>query len=297
MAFIIVLIDGVGLAPASASNLVATGMPTLTRALGQTLTNTLLLERPMLYAAPIDATLGVAGLPQSGSGHAAIWGGFNAAASNGRHQPSYPTIAMRERLKEHNLFSAARALGYEVAWANAYLSGYIEAVAGRRLRHTAGTWAALQAGLELRGVEEVQIGTALTWDITHHLARGRPGATMLPLITPSSAAERLAALARTHDVIAFETYLPDLAAHRRIGLPLAEALAIVDEFASSLITNHAAHDTVIMTSDHGNSEDSGTSTHTRNPVPLIVAGPAAAFFRQIQSIDQITPTLLEMLER
>lgn len=297
MAFIIVLIDGVGLAPATATNLVATGMPQLAHALGQPLTDQLWIEQADLLAKSIDATLGLPGLPQSGSGHTAIWGGFNAALSNGRHQPSYPTIAMRERLREYSLLKAARALGLRVAWANAYLPGYMDAVEQRRIKHTAGTWAALQADLPLRGVADAQAGTALTWDVTQHMARTRAGAALLTAITPATAAERLSALARTHDLVAFETYLPDLAAHSRLGISLAHALTIVDAFAAHLIEQRASADTVIFTSDHGNSENSASTTHTRNPVPLIVAGPAAAHFQQVQSIDQIAPIVLETWER
>lgn len=295
MAFIIVLIDGVGLAPAGATNPVATGMPQLAAVLGQPLDHTLHVDSATLYAAPIDATLNVPGLPQSGSGHAAIWGGFNAAAFNGRHQPSYPTIAMRERLKEHNLFRAAQLLGQRVTWANAYLPGYSEAIEQRRLRHTAGTWAALQARLQLHGIEQIARGTALSWDITQDMARFRPGAAMLPTITPASAAARLGSLARMYDLIAFETYLPDLAAHNRLAISLDKALAIIDEFAASLLTNRSSEDTIIITSDHGNSEDSSTTKHTRNPVPLIVGGAAAVHFRHVQSIDQIAPSVLDVV--
>ena len=295
MAYIIVLIDGVGLAPATATNLVAMGMPQLAHVLGQPLTNQLRIERTDLLAKGIDATLGLPGLPQSGSGHAAIWGGFNAALGNGRHQPSYPTIAMRERLREGNLFKAARGLGLRVAWANAYLPGYREAVEQRRIKHTAGTWAALQADLPLRGVADAQAGTALTWDVTQHMAPTRAGATLLPTITPAAAADRLSGLAGTHDLVAFETYLPDLAAHNRLAISLAEALVIVDAFAARLIEQRASADTVIFTSDHGNSEYSASTTHTRNPVPLIVAGPAATPFQKVHSIDQIAPTVLHML--
>lgn len=294
MAFIVVLIDGVGLAPATPTNPVVMGMPQLARVLGQLLADTLHVERAGLLAVPIDATLGVPGLPQSGSGHTAIWGGFNAAQFNGRHQPSYPTIAMREQLREHNLFKAVRMLGLPVAWANAYLPGYMEAVEGRRLKHTAGTWAALQAGFPLPGVAELEAGTAVAWDITQAGARTRTGATLLPEITPAAAAQRLHALARSHALVAFETYLPDLAAHDRLSIPLVDALRIVDAFAAHLVMERAPADTVILTSDHGNSEDGDTTKHTRNPVPLIVAGPAAEQFAQVQSIDQITLTLLAL---
>jgi len=294
MAFIIVLIDGVGLAPPTTANLVASGMPQFAHVLGQPLTNTLHVDRTDLLATPIDATLNMPGLPQSGSGHTAIWGGFNAAQFNGRHQPSYPTIAIRERLREQNMFINVRTLGRRVAWANAYLPGYMDAVAQRRLKHTAGTWSALRADLPLRGVEELEAGTALAWDITQ--AGTRTGATLLPTITPAAAAERLHMLAQSHDLVAFETYLPDLAAHNRLSITLAEALSIVDSFAAHLIAQRAEADTIILTSDHGNSENGDTTSHTRNPVPLVVAGPAAAHFRQVQSIDQIAPTLLQILK-
>src|SRR5687768_17123515 len=109
MALIFVMIDGVGLAPAGSTNPVAAGMPRLARLLGAALDDKLSIERSGLLARPIDATLGVAGLPQSGSGHTAIYGGYNAPADNGRHQPNHPTVAMRSRLAERNLLQAARA--------------------------------------------------------------------------------------------------------------------------------------------------------------------------------------------
>ena len=296
MALIFVMIDGVGLAPAAAYNPVATNLPRLTQFLGAPLTDTLRIATPTLRAAPIDATLGMPGLPQSGSGHSAIYGGFNAAMFNGRHQPSYPTVAMREYLAEHNLLRAARQLGARVAWANGYLPGYDEAVARRKLRHTAGTWSALHADLELRGLDQLVAGTALGWDITHAILRTRLATNDLPLITPEAAGARLAALARNHDLVAFETYLPDLAAHQRLDLSVAAALTLVDGLIAGIWEQRQATDTLILTSDHGNSEDMTTRIHTRNPVPLMVSGPAAGCFAQVQAIDGLAAAILAALE-
>ncbi|MDQ2998229.1 MAG: aminotransferase class I/II-fold pyridoxal phosphate-dependent enzyme, partial [Chloroflexota bacterium] len=53
----------------------------------------------MLFKA-IDATLGVDGLPQSGTGQTALLAGFNAAALHGRHQPHVPPVALRALLAE-----------------------------------------------------------------------------------------------------------------------------------------------------------------------------------------------------
>src|SRR4051794_10466784 len=120
MAIIFLMVDGVGLAPAGDDNPVPSAMPDLAGILGMALDDRLRIVAPDIYAAPIDVTLNMPGLPQSGTGHTAIYGGFNAAALNGRHQPSYPTIAMRAALQQHNLLSAAHKAGYRVAWANAY---------------------------------------------------------------------------------------------------------------------------------------------------------------------------------
>lgn len=296
MAVLFVLVDGVGLAPAGPSNPVAAGFVRLRQTLGAPLSAGLRVDRPGVYAASIDATLGVPGLPQSGSGHAAIYGGYNAAQAQGRHQPSFPSVAMRARLQHWNLLLAARQRGARVAWANAYLPGYAEAIAQRRMRHTAGTWSALAAGLPLAGMADVLAGTALTWDIDRRLARRRPDGANLPLLDPQAAGVLLARLARQHDLVAFETYLPDLAAHGRLPFTVAEALATVDALLAGVIAALPADATLVVTSDHGNSEDATTRGHTRNPVPLLGLGPAAARLREVQAIDQLAGALLAALE-
>jgi hypothetical protein len=290
------MVDGVGLAAQGSTNPVASGFTCLSKIIGHPFTDALRIVTSQVLALPIDASMGVAGRPQSGSGHAAIYGGFNAAALNGRHQPSYPSVAMREQLARHNLLLAARQVGCAVAWANAYLPGYEEAVANRRQRHTAGTWCALQSGLKLRGVQHLIAGSALSWDVTQRLARTRPGATMLPEIAPEEAGERLAVLAKTHELVAYETYLPDLAGHERIPVSVAEALQIVDGLLAGVLASKSAADTVIVTSDHGNSEDMTTRVHTINPVPLLVFGPAAPLFADVRAIEALTPTMLGILK-
>ena len=46
-------------------------------------------------------------------------------------------------------------------------------------------------------------------------------------------------------------------------------------------------DTLLLTSDHGNVESIAAPTHTRNPVPLLVVGPAARAFEAVESIMEI----------
>ena len=86
MAVIFIMLDGVGLALPSIHNPVARAMRHLSQALGTPLADPLSIDQPLIYAKAIDATLGVPGLPQSGSGHAAIYGGVNAYVYKCRHQ-------------------------------------------------------------------------------------------------------------------------------------------------------------------------------------------------------------------
>jgi len=295
MALIFVLVDGVGLAPAGPDNPVTLCMPWTSGMLGVRLDDALAVNTPLLTAQPINATLGIPGLPQSGSGHSTLYGGFNAAAFNGRHQPSHPTVAMRERLAQRNLLLEAQQAGYTVAWANGYLPGYSQAVADRRMRHTAGTWSALGAGLELRGLPELLAGTAVSWDLTQQLARMRPGCENLPEVTATESGERLARLAMAFDFVAFETYLPDLAGHRRLTMTPEDALGLVDDLLAGIIGAKGPRDTLVVTSDHGNVEDATTRLHTRNPVPLIVHGPAAGAFTEVKTLDEVMSAILEGL--
>src|SRR5207249_8232782 len=57
---------------------------------------------------PLDATLGVPGLPQSATGQATILTGVNAPRRVGRHVSAIPNRRVRELLEEDNLF---RVLG------------------------------------------------------------------------------------------------------------------------------------------------------------------------------------------
>jgi 2,3-bisphosphoglycerate-independent phosphoglycerate mutase len=293
MGLIFVLIDGVGLAPPSANNPVPRSCVRLAARLGVPLTDSLHVATDDVHARPIDATLGIEGRPQSGSGHSAIFGGYNAAAANGRHQPSYPTIAMREHLAGRNMLLAAKQTGARVAWANAYLPGYTAAVEGKRLRHTAGTWSALQAGVRLRGVDDLEAGSAVSWDITQELARTRPGCGALPVIEPAEAGLRLLCLAHRYDLVAWETYLPDLAGHQRIPYTPERALALVDGLLDAVVGGLGSDDALVVTSDHGNVEDATTRVHTRNPVPLLAWGRAAQFCGAARSIADVMDVVLQ----
>ncbi|GAC1644372.1 MAG: hypothetical protein NVS4B8_14990 [Herpetosiphon sp.] len=127
------------------------------------------------------------------------------------------------------------------------------------------------------------------------MAKHRPGCAALALITPQAAGHNLASMANVADLVAFETYLPDLSAHGRISIDPKEALLLVDAFLQGILEHRSPGDTLVVTSDHGNIEDMTTTVHTTNPVPLIAIGPAAAAFGTVVSIDGVMDALLAAL--
>src|SRR5262245_33794208 len=73
---------------------------------------------------PIDARLGVPGLPQSATGQATILTGKNAAHHAGRHVSAIPDRRVRELLEEDNLFAMLVRAGKRATFANAYTPAY-----------------------------------------------------------------------------------------------------------------------------------------------------------------------------
>jgi hypothetical protein len=294
---IFVFLDGLGLAPSGVGNPLASATMASTHALlGGPLTTEQAQARPGLLLRPIDATLGVDGLPQSGTGHVALLAGVNAPALHGRHQPNFPPVALRPLLAERSIFRLAHQAGHAVAFANAFSAGYWQAIEARRMRRSASVIAAEGAGLRLRDMDDLRAGRALSWDITRQAAHDRGEGVGLPLVEPELAGDHLANMAHDHALVFFECFLPDLAGHGRMGAgAVPEVLTRIDRLLGGLLAACGPNDTILITSDHGNAEDDTTHSHTRNPVPLLVIGPDAPRFAAVARIDEVAPAILAAL--
>lgn len=295
MSILFVFLDGLGLAPASLDNPLADApMPALQALLGGPLVLENVQAHDDVLLAAIDATLGVPGLPQSGTGQTALFGGFNAAALHGRHQPAFPPVALRPLLAERSILRRVMARGEDAAFANVFTPGYWQALEARRLRRPASVIAAEGAGVRFRDLDDLRDGRALAWDITGGLMRTRIGVD-LPLVAPHDAGAVLARLARTNALVLFESFLPDLTAHGRVDMPVAAALAIVDGFLGGILAAKRPYDTLVVCSDHGNIESRAALAHTRNPVPLLVVGPGAALASDVEDITGVADGIMRML--
>ena len=291
-----VFLDGVGLGDPGKDNPLSTlTLPALAYlANGQAWTaQARTVNAPHHVFRPLDATLGVPGLPQSGTGQTALFAGFNAAQVAGRHFGPFPHSATRARLEAESLF--ARLHGRGCAFLNAYPDRFFS-YNEQTDRWSTTTRMCRAAGVALRTQRDLQAGHALAADLTGQGWRDGLGLDT-PVITPAQAGMRLHALARQHRVTLFEYFLTDKAGHGRGGLSPAAVLADVDAFLDAyLALFDPGRDTLVVTSDHGNIEALGTKSHTRNPVPLAVLGRGAEAFGRALSLTDVTPALVRLAE-
>ena len=293
--FLFVFLDGVGLGAATDENPLAysENLPFLSAFLGALPLGNSRIFRPGLLLQPIDAQLGVPGLPQSATGQTALYTGCNAPQFRGQHQTGFANGSLRQLIEAHGLFKRVLRLGGTATLANLYSPQYFYSIARRRIRYSVGTLLNLTAGLPFRLQSEYEAEAALFWDITGELAHYR-GISGLP-ITPKQAGERLARVAGQYTVTLFESYLTDFAGHAQDWHQASLVLQRVDAFLESLVNALDSQTTLVISSDHGNLEDLSTKGHTLNPVPLLAIGPKAAAFAGVKAITDITPTILDSL--
>lgn len=239
-----------------------------------------------------DATLGVPGRPQSGTGQTSLLTGENAAELFGRHFGPWVPTGLRALLAERNLLSRARAAGRRVAFANASPAA-ARAQGVLRRRPSAPPLAAEAAGVLVRHEAELRAGRAVASSITHDLwQRHLPD---LPPVAPAVAGAALAGVTREADLTLFAHYDTDLVGHRGDLAAAVEVLETVDAFLAGLLDALPADALLVIASDHGNVEDASVG-HTTHPVPVIAAGPGAGeLVRGVQSITDVAPGLLRLL--
>jgi hypothetical protein len=245
---------------------------------------------------PVNATLGLPGFPQSGTGQAALFTGVNAAKLIGQHFGPHPTTTLHPLVEEKNIFRQLKSRGKSVCFANAFPQQFFDYVDSGTRRLTVTTLSCQYAGVPLLRVESLRGGEALSADITR--ARWPElGYPELPVVTPQEAGNHLCAIAKKHSFTLFEYWLTDHAGHTQ-DMPLAvEVLERFDALLGGLLEDlDLSESLLVLTSDHGNIEDLSTKTHTRNPVPCLAAGKKRKeFLSGIKNLMHITPAILKML--
>lgn len=297
MSVIFLFIDGVGLGEETDSNpfyrfeykgfsALAGGNPFLK--------STEAVKRSDHVFKPVDATLDVKGLPQSGTGQASLFSGENAAKEINKHFGPFPHSGIKPILRNDSLFVKAQRMDKSCHFINAYPEIFFKR-ARKRNRWSSTTLMTKSADLPLNSVSEVKEEKALTAGILQKAWREKLNIDV-PEITPEAASIRLINQLINHDLILFEYYLTDKAGHSRDMEVANQYLKTYDRFLWHLLENKPDTATIVLCSDHGNVEDLTVKTHTLNAVPLFIYGPGGRYFTDATSIMDVTPGILRVLK-
>lgn len=281
---LMVFLDGVGLGdPDGAFNpLAAADLPQLSDLLGgpPVAATDPRRESGLVYR-PVDAGLGVDGLPQSATGQTTLLTGRNGAAQMGRHYGPWPGPTLLAMLERDTLFHDARG---SATLANAYPERYFQALGGRRMKPHAPVAAARAAGVALRDLDAYREGAGLAADVT-----GEAFTELDPSLTPLSpeeAGRRLARLAASHAFTFLDLWPTDRFGHKGLHGEAVRLLEAIDGMLAGLLPE-LGDTTLVLISDHGNLEDLRTTQHTRNPVPLLAVGPGAGAYAGVDDLVEV----------
>lgn len=278
---LLLFVDGVGLRVQAPDNPVRESVcPALVRLLARS-------------ATPIDACLGVPGIPQSATGQTTLFTGVNAPLYLGRHMEGFPGPSLRNLIAKSNLLLELTRRGKRVRFANGYPAESIEELRNRRFKSVT-TIVSLSCPEALCLRADLLANQAVFHDITRFTLRER-GYTG-PLVTPQEAAEQLIEVTLSNDLTLFEFFLTDIAGHSRDFQQAARVLSLFDAFVEPVLRMAAERDLlVVLTSDHGNIEQMDVHGHTLNPVPLAAVGPGADRLRDgARSLMDVTPRMLRL---
>jgi hypothetical protein len=281
----------------------------------------------------IDAVLGVEGQPQSATGQTSLFTGENVPALLKEHIGSYPNKLMRKIIKEKNILSRLREKKLNAGYINAYpfytrlftkdhvdigedgVLHFSDAFPSLFKRRISVTTCMLIANRQVpfsetdiireKAIYQDYSNVSLTRMIEKMENPGRmkivlreTGLSQLPKLphfTPGKAAEILFKASRGFDFLLYEYFQTDISAHRSSFDERVELIGQLNRFIGTLISLlDKERDTLLLTSDHGNLEDSTTLAHTRNWVPLVVWGRKSDELRQgIESLIDVTPAIVE----
>ncbi len=244
---------------------------------------------------PIDACLGVDGLPQSATGQTSLLCGLNAQQLIGHHVTGFPSPALRDYMSQSSIFVQLCDRGLDGIFINAFRPAFFTLPPEMQWRMSATTIAHLAADRPFFDLDDIAAGRAIYQEFTNR-ALIDMGFGMAEM-TPEEAGDVLARNVPLRDFTLYEYFQTDRAGHSQDRGRIEAELDKLERFMTSLLSIVGDDTLVLLTSDHGNLEDISTRSHTRNPVPLMAWGPGSVdVLRNCTDIAHITPSILAALK-
>lgn len=241
---------------------------------------------------PLDASLGVEGTPQSGTGQTALLTGLDAGALFGGHFGPWIPVRLRPLVEERSVLREAASEGRSVAFANAYPRGWPGPGGSRRIAGP--PLAARGAGVLNRHEDALARGEAVSSEIVNRGWRKALGHDHVPEIEPAEAGRNLAAIAERHELTLYAHYATDTAGHARDMGRAVAALEMVDAFLAGILERLPEDALLLVASDHGNVEDTRLG-HTRNPALGLARGPGAEAAGALRDLRDVAPFISRTL--
>ncbi len=257
------------------------------------------LENPNLqtgstYLFPVDAVMGVEGLPQSGTGQTSIFCGVNAQEIIGQHFGPFPHSELIPVIREKNIFKEFLDLKKSAVFLNAYPKVFFEYIKSGKKRLSTTSLCCMLSGVKLKKAADLHSGKALSAEIDNHRWVERLN-YKVKKVSPVSAAKRLLRIAENNDLTVFEYFLTDHLGHGRIQEYFDHDVKVLDEFLFYILKSlNKEKFNLVICSDHGNFEDTSIKMHTKNPAMTITSGKDAEFLSgRIKSLKDIKHAILE----
>lgn len=252
------------------------------------------LEKDGIFVFPTDASLGVEGLPQSGTGQTAIFCGMNAPKFVGKHFGPFPYSTTIPIIAKENIFKEYKDSGKTPYFANAYPKVFFDYLKSGKTRLSTTSLSCRLSGIKLNSVTDLRKSKALTAEITNERWNCKLK-YQLKIISPETAARRLLRIAGKNDFTLYEFFHTDHLGHGRIADEFETIYNNLDWFLSTILSELNKEEvTLIVCSDHGNFEDLSIKTHTMNPALTITAGiNARELAESIKDLTEIKPSIIK----
>ena len=243
---------------------------------------------------PVDANMGVDGLPQSGTGQTAIFCGINAPKLIGKHFGPFPFSTLKPIIEKKNIFSEFKQNGNKVAFANAFPKVFFDYINSGRKRLNVTTLMALDSDTKLLNVDDLIAGSGISSDITNRRWNTKMNYN-IEEVSPELAAQRLLDITSQNSFTLFEYFFTDHLGHGRNKSEFDIFLDDLDRFLFSILSNLPDDNILIICSDHGNLENIEVKGHTNNPTLTITAGYGAEILKnKIKKLNEIKEAVLNL---